>query len=77
MSDASCEVIPLLVIRQEEAELIHCKKISSFQSLPRNFQNSYLENGQILRTYFLIPPKFHLIPPKFHLIPPKYFLFPR
>ena len=39
--------------------------------LPRNFPNKYLENGQILRTYFLIPPKFHLIPPKFHLIPPK------
>ena len=39
--------------------------------LPRNLPNKYLENGQILRTYFLIPPKFHLIPPKFHLIPPK------
>ncbi len=51
-------------------------KMSSFQFLPRNSTNSYLGNGQILRTYFLIPPKFHLIPPKFHLIPPKFHLIP-
>ena len=48
-------------------------KMSSFHFLPRKSPNSYLGNGQILRTYFLIPPKFHLIPPKYHLIPPKYF----
>ena len=52
-------------------------KMSSFQLLPRNCQNSSVDisdllprNKKILRTYFLIPPKFHLIPPK-------YFLFPR
>ena len=48
-------------------------KMSLSDFLPRNLPNKYLGNGQILRTYFLIPPKFHLIPPKFHLIPPKYF----
>ena len=48
-------------------------KVGSFHFLPGNLPNKYLGNGQILRTYFLIPPNFHLIPPKNFLFPTEEF----
>ena len=51
-------------------------KMRSSDFLPRNLPNSSVDisdllprKWKILRTYFLIPPKFHLIPPKNFLFP--------
>ena len=55
------KVLKIAIGATAHTGLTHDKKRAHF--------NSYLGNGQILRTYFLILPKFHLIPPKNFLFP--------